>query len=277
MCTFKITMLVCLCLIVYSNLAYAQKQDYVITKTGDTLKGQFTGKKFQADNWEKPKKLDLDDYKEIYKARDNNLSRAVLLPGSGGPEFITVLESGKINLYRLESTEYSYMTANGHWYSTGSAMRLYVGKGNDSVQELDYTTPMMIHFKSKKKRMNLLAEMLNDNKDVYDKFINEDKFNFGQIRNLVHLYNTGRPLESDGAKDYVVKKNNDTIYCKRELGTYGIISRYRANPKDRFSKIDTTISAYFLANDFSTYLLKTLPEHKRPEFVKLLVKGRINL
>lgn len=49
------------------------------------------------------------------------------------------------------------------------------------------------------------------------------------------------------------------------------------NAKDRFTKIDTSITAYFLAKDSSIHLLRTLPKSNKREYVKLLVKGKINL
>ena len=100
-----------------------------------------------------------------------------------------VLESGKINLYD-ETTKNMIPGPNGMSFN-GSTTQLYAAKGSDSVKELEYSQFGAIQFNSKKDRMNVLAEMLKDNKDVYDKFIAGNKFSFDQIKYLVHLYNTG--------------------------------------------------------------------------------------
>ena len=84
--------------------------------------------------------------------------------------------------------------------------------------------------------------MIKDNKEVYDKYLADDKFGFAQIRNLIHLYNTGRSFESDQAKDYVIKRNKDTIFCEIETGSYNTFARYKAATQDKFTKIDTAIT-----------------------------------
>jgi hypothetical protein len=39
-----------------------------------------------------------------------------------------------------------------------------------------------------------------DNKDVYDRFITEDKFTASQIENFIHVYNTGEPYKEPKPK-----------------------------------------------------------------------------
>jgi hypothetical protein len=234
-----------LCSIVHLSKIYAQRQDYVITSRGDTLKGHFIGKKFKAYSWDNAKRLDPSDYRETYQVQDNILIRSVFLPGAEEPVFISVLENGKIDLYQVTySNSYMVSGPNGMWAAGGgSGMRLYAAKRIDSVKELDYTGSGTLQLKSKMKRMTVLSEMLKDNKDVYDKFIAEDRFNVDHIRNLIHLYNTGRPFGSDIPRDYIIMKTKDTIFCEIELGTINTItSRYRPTPEDRFTKIDTTIT-----------------------------------
>lgn len=191
----KILTLIFLCSVVHLNKIYAQSQDYVITNKGDTLKGQFTGKRFKANGWDKAKRLHLYDYKEIFHADDSTFMQAVVISGTGEPEFMRVIEKGKINLY-MGATNNMYMVPGpyGGW-AGGSTEHLFVSKGTDTVKELDYSAFGTIQFKSKKKRINVLSEMLMDNKDVYEKFVTEDKFTPVQIENLIHLYNTGKPYE----------------------------------------------------------------------------------
>jgi len=185
-----------------------------------------------------------------------------------------VIEKGKISLYEMIYTTYTGTTTtySGTMTTNTTTTEWYVSKGSDNVS--DIKTSGLFMLKAKQKRKDTFAEMLKDNKNIYDKYLAEDKFSFKQIRNLVHLYNTGKPL---GQQDYVIKKTKDTIFCEIEPATFNTVSRYRANPEDRFAKIDTTITEYFLANNSTTYLLKTLPKDKRREYVKLLTKGRISL
>jgi len=63
--------------------------------------------------------------------------------------------------------------------------------------------------------MDVLGELLMDNKDVYDKFITDDKFTPKQIRNIIHLYNTGKayvemhrpPPKEDASNDFNPSQN----------------------------------------------------------------------
>jgi len=256
----------------------AQNWDYVINNNNDTLKGKFVGKKFQAIGWDKPKRLDLSDYRETYNANDNTLSRAVIFSKKGTRDFLPVLENGKISLYRKIVYKMGYMIpgTNGWWSNTASA-ELFVSKGNDSVTKLSYSEFGIVNLESKKNRMNVLGEMLKDNEDVYNKFIAENKFNPDQIRNLIHLYNTGRPFGTDIPRDYIIRNKKDTVFCEIEQSTINTLSLYRVNANSRFTKIDTSVSEDFIAKDASTHLLRTLPKNNRREYVKLLVKGRINL
>lgn len=69
-------------------------------------------------------------------------------------------------------------------------------KGDDIVQEIK-TSDWFVLGKSKKARKDVLAGMLYDNKEVYNKFVADDSFSFDQIRNLVHLYNTGQSIPAE--------------------------------------------------------------------------------
>ncbi len=205
------------------------------------------------------------------------LNRAVYLPSNKKAQFVTVIENGKINLYRETEIGYTDIATTGPYGTQAShtapvpVYKYYMAKGTDTVAVLYQSD--FFPFKSKKGRKDL-AEMLADNKRVYDKFINDDKFSFEQIKDIIHLYNTGKTLYEN---DYIINHKNDTIFCEIEPITLNTAARYRVNLKDRFTKIDTSIVEYYLAKDSSSYLLKTLPKEKRAKFVKCLVKGRISL
>ena len=91
---------------------------------------------------------------------------------------MTVVESGKINLYEL-ITNYNNVTVT-EWFAS---------KGTD--------TGILIKDNSlsgNRKRRDFEA-LIADNKAVYEKYTADDKFRFNNIRNLVHLYNTGEPYK----------------------------------------------------------------------------------
>lgn len=73
-------------------------------------------------------------------------------------------------------------------------------------------------------------------------------------------------------QDYVITKNNDTIYCSI-VGAY----KYRVYVKDKFTKIDTNIIQYFVAKDTANFVLKKIPKEKFSQFVRWLQRGSINL
>jgi hypothetical protein len=100
---------------------------------------------------------------------------------------MTVVEDGKINLYEMIVTT-TTPGMNGASYSNSNT-EWYVSKGTD--------TAMILKGKlfGREKRKNDFAELLADNKAVYDKYMSDDKFGFDEIRNLVHLYNTGEPYK----------------------------------------------------------------------------------
>jgi hypothetical protein len=265
------------------NEAEAQNRDYVITINGDTLKGQFIGKKFKADGWAKARELDLAGYKETYQAAKHDLERAVFFPEDSTISFLPVIINGKISLY--QSTGYgvgvglSIMMGVGMRGGIGitKTMLYYAAKGTGFPKKMDYSQFGKIKVKSQEKRMDTLGQMLMDNKVVYNKFIADDNFTLRAIKNIIHLYDTGRPLGSDVTGDYVIKNNKDTIYSEIEPATMNTRARYRISEMDEFIRIDTSINEYYLSDNSSTYVLKTLPKNNRRQYVKLLIKGKLSL
>jgi hypothetical protein len=201
--------------IVYISPATAQGNDYIITDKGDTIKGQLTGRRFKANGWEKAKKINLDSIKETYIAEDDILKRAIYNPINTKRVFMTVLENGKINLYVHNEvgptagvTYFTSMRALTPTIGAVSTPHWYVAKGIDTLESLDLSVSI-ISFKPSKKRMDVLAQLIADNKEIYDKFISEDKLTLRQVRNIIHLYNTGKPFEEKPPKKEQVDTSND--------------------------------------------------------------------
>lgn len=204
-----------LIIIFFISSARAQDNDYIITTKGDTIKGQLNGRRFKAKGYDKAKRISLDSIRETYVAEDDILKRAVYNPNSAERIFMTVLESGKINLYVHNeigpTAGAAYMIPSKIFMPTVGAVsspHWYVAKGLDTLQELNVSVGI-ISFKPSKKRMDVLAQLITDNKELYDKFISDDKFTLRQVRNIIHLYNTGKPFEEKPPKTEEVDTSND--------------------------------------------------------------------
>lgn len=195
--------------------AKAQDSDYIITTKGDTIKGQLNGRRFKAKGWDKAKRISLDSILETYVAEDDILKRAVYNPNGTERIFMTVLENGKINLYVHNEIEpvvgAAYMIPLKVLTPTVGAIsspHWYVAKGMNTMEELNVSVGI-ISFKPSKKHMDVLAQLITDNKELYNKFISDDKLTLRQVRNIIHLYNTGKPFEEKPPKKEEVDTSND--------------------------------------------------------------------
>jgi hypothetical protein len=190
-------MLIVLCL--FTTSAIAQNTDYVITVQGDTLACKITelgwvhNGNYKTAQMKSKKQILLKEIKEYYVSKHNVIYRKVYKRADkpNAAEYLTVLENGKINLY-----EEIYYTPDMHQNSfkyDNSSTRWYIAKGSDTVKVLKNSDLSLatLFFKSKEKRKGDFEQMIMDNKEVYDKYLADDKFSFKQIRTLIHLYNTG--------------------------------------------------------------------------------------
>jgi hypothetical protein len=177
-------------IMIIASIANAQT-DYVITIKGDSIACKVNiplvgAPKYKGDAMSKSEKIKPDEIKEYFIARKNLLKRSVFVDSTSDAQFLTVIEKGKISLFELMTSVYNGM-------STTTTTTWYAGKGSDHVSALK-TSSLFLN-KGRQQRKDDFAEMLADNKDVYNKYKAEDKFSFKQIRNLVHLYNTGKLFE----------------------------------------------------------------------------------
>lgn len=170
------------------------QSDYVITVKGDSIACKVStpligSVKYKDATMSESEKIKPDEIKEYYIARKNILHRSVFSDSSSKPVFMTVVEKGKISLFEMVYTTYNGVTST-------STTAWYVSKGSDYVSDLK--TSSLFMGKARQKRKDDFAEMIMDNKDVYNKYKTDDKFTFNQIKNLVHLYNTGHSLNEPG-------------------------------------------------------------------------------
>ncbi|WP_183562696.1 hypothetical protein [Mucilaginibacter sp. SP1R1] len=186
-----IKVLLCGVILLITFNARAQDQDYVITLKGDTIhckvsKSIFGAFSYKAPGMDDSKRIKIDDIKEFDIAKKKTLYTLVHRDDKNKPEFMEVVEKGNISLYQV--TYYSYSQ-----YGSTTTTNWFVGKRSDTVSLLK--TNGLFATRSRQQRKDSFSEMLKDKKEIYDKYVAEDKFSFEQIANLVHLYNTGEPIK----------------------------------------------------------------------------------
>ncbi|WP_183562694.1 nucleotidyltransferase [Mucilaginibacter sp. SP1R1] len=186
--TFK-KVAICTAAILFTLSVKAQNQDYVITTKGDSIPCTIKiplitcgDGNYKTTPNSHAIKIKPEDIKAYYISKKQTLYRAVIKEGKTKPDFLTVLETGKISLYE-EVTE---VYVNN---STTNVTKWFVAKGSDTVKQLK--TEDLIISKSRKQRKMEFAALINDNQVVYDQYTAENKFSFKQIRNLVQQYNIG--------------------------------------------------------------------------------------
>lgn len=167
------------------------QSDYVITVKGDSIpcRVRFSlggTSKYKTDTMRKFKKINSDEMTEFYIADKSALYRAVYIDNDKRPSFLLAIEKGKISLYQIMNTVSSP-------YGSTTTTTWYIGKGSDYVKEFKFNGIGLKNSRAERKAE--FAKLLIDNKSVYDKFIAEDKFSFKQIKNIVHLYDTGEPAK----------------------------------------------------------------------------------
>jgi hypothetical protein len=78
--------------------------------------------------------------------------------------------------------------------------------------------------------------------------------------------------------DYVITKNNDTIFCKIRTNGFNGRKQFKGDKSEKFITIKPdSVIQYFIAGDTATYVLKTLPDKKYATYVQWVERGRLNL
>jgi hypothetical protein len=174
----------------FTSPGLAQYQDRIVNLNGDTLKCEIKTNFVRTTKYKTPDMADFEKFDEksvkyFYIAKDNERYRAVIRPGKKKLEFLRLIEEGKICLYEYISS--SYMQSG----LTQSTTNWFISKNNDTLYKLK--TSSLFNFTSKKDRKDVFSEMLADNPDVLKKYQETDSFSFKNLRNAIHLYNTGQP------------------------------------------------------------------------------------
>ncbi|MDN5287073.1 MAG: hypothetical protein JWR38_3347 [Mucilaginibacter sp.] len=184
----------CILAILFATGVKAQQNpDYVITAKGDSVPCKIKTPLIScsAGNYKTTAnsasvKIKPDEISEYYLSKKETRYKSVIKEGKTKPEFLTVLETGKINLYEQVTEVYTNNAVT-------NVTQWYVAKGTDTVKQLK--TDDLIISKSRKQRKGEFASLISDNKVIYDKYTAENKFSFKQIRDLVRQYNAGEPLK----------------------------------------------------------------------------------
>ncbi len=173
------------------NLLKAQK-DYVVTVAGDTLLGKIKkpfldGFKFQETGKKETLPINVEAYKEYFKAKDSTHYVAVKISASKKPEFLERLIFGKIQLF--QKTNSSPGTMSG---STGVMMSAsmstsywYAGFNVDSVLEIK-TSGM---FGSRAEREKNFYSLIESYPELLEDFKKEKDFSFEMLKSYIRKYN----------------------------------------------------------------------------------------
>ena len=189
-------------LLVLSTFAKAQDNDYIINNHGDTIQCKIKTPALGGEPKYQPinalhdayVKITIEEIKEYYLSDPQITFRRIYIDSTkAGPAvaFMRPMERGTISIYLCE-TSTSYYTFHNTYYSF-PAIQWYVTKNSDTATLLKTSLPGIIKT-SKGERKDVLAELLKDKKDVYDKYVKENKFDSKYILNIIHLYNTGVEL-----------------------------------------------------------------------------------
>lgn len=162
------------------------QSEYVVTLQNDTIKGTIKNyfnesvKFIQADSTEKIryKPTEIKSFHVKLKKGEIDLE-AVKLPDKRNLIFAHRVISGKITLYELIETSFSY---NG---ASSSSVTWYVKKLDQDIIAIKTSK---ISF-SRKERDEALFALLKDNPKVAERYQNENKFSFDFIKSIVTDYN----------------------------------------------------------------------------------------
>jgi len=174
-------------LILFCSELLAQKLtfNYVINKKGDTIRCDFKkpllGRlRYQPIGANSFIKVTTDEIIEYYTVKDSTLNVAAVLPNSTEPEFLTLLERGKINMYEKIVTSYSQ-------YGSTTTFYWYINKDGNLLKQLKATT--IFTDGSRKDRKNMFADMIADDPTLMEQFKADNDFSIKRLQYYVHQYN----------------------------------------------------------------------------------------
>lgn len=172
------------------NLLKAQK-DYVVTLAGDTLLGKIRkpfldGFKFQETGKKETLPINVEAYKEYFKAKDSTHYVAVKVSASKKPEFLERLIFGKIQLFvKINNHPGSMNGATGVMLPGSNTSFWYAGFDVDSLREIK-TSGL---FGSRAEREKNFYSLIESYPELLEDFKKEKDFSFEMLKSYIRKYN----------------------------------------------------------------------------------------
>ena len=170
--------------------------NYVINTHNDTIKCEMRTTLFGAVKYQpiasngKFIKVTTKEIKEYYTAKDSSTHVAITLPDRNDPEYVKLLERGKINLYEQLVVSYSQYGSNRNYY-------WYISKDNSPLKQIKSNT--IFTDGSRKERREYLAGLMAEDQAVVDEFKNESDFSLKKLTYFIHKYNADQANSSRAA------------------------------------------------------------------------------
>ncbi|MBS1526821.1 MAG: hypothetical protein JST19_14290 [Bacteroidetes bacterium] len=169
----------------YSVFAQNPSFNYVLTTNGDTIKCDFRRPfmgmlRYKPVGSDKFIKITTNDIKEYYNTKDSATVVATFLPDQSYPEFVNLLERGKINMYEKVVITYSR-------YGSTTTYYWYVNKGVGVLKELKATT--LFTDGSRKERKKMFSDMIADDEPLKAQFEADNDFSLKRLQYYIREYN----------------------------------------------------------------------------------------
>ncbi len=168
--------------------------DYLVSVKGDTLKCMLkkvflsSKMKYRTDTTSKYSDVDPSQFIKYHRQGEEYTNKLAILDEK--LRYLPIIEEGKINLFEKITVSYNPQT-----HLSQSKYDWYVAKGTDTLTHLK--TNGLLALKSRKERKSELVQMLADNPAVLEQFYKDESFTFKELRDIIHLYNTGERLKKD--------------------------------------------------------------------------------
>ncbi len=208
----KKTAILIAAIIACSFTAVAQNFDYILNNRSDTIKCNIKTPLFGKNKYKLLNagdsqyiRMEKDSIREYYLSKRNIIYRRVILNNSGllfpnQRVFLQVVENGQISLYVQMNAKSTYSPTNPAIIDPMTE-DWYVSKNSDSAKIVK-PTDLGLFMRTRGRTGNNFTQMLEDNPEVFEKFVRDDRFSFETIQNIIHFYNTGQELPLKPRPEY---------------------------------------------------------------------------
>ncbi|WP_231424414.1 MULTISPECIES: hypothetical protein [Pedobacter] len=180
------------------NPSFAQKKsDYVILKSGDTIFTDIVRKSndffFKVKQTDTLEKITADNIKAFFIVKNKIPLALKYVEGKDKPVYLTILESGKINLFESSSSNsvagvhISGMAGSGTFGGGRSSDITYYAQNNGADSLLFLKTNGIS--KSNAKGRLCFENLISDDKELFDFYKSKEEYSFDVIRAMIKAYN----------------------------------------------------------------------------------------